>query len=167
MPNERHDFKSGSNQEPTSSEVIVRRLIDEGFSLGRLEVADELIAGELAEHQDYGPNHAPGPEGVKAVIASLHLAFSDFRLTIEDLVVVGELVWTRNVATGTHDGPFMGHAPTGRSIRVDVFDVLRVVGGKIVEHWGLPDRLGVLVQIGALRPAPPRSLTNREQSAAG
>jgi predicted ester cyclase len=139
---------------PADPEHVVRRLIDEGFSNGRLEVCDELVADDCAEHQDFGPGHAPGAEGVKAVIRSLRDAFSDFHLTIEDLVVAGDTVWTRNVATGTHDGIFAGNAPTGRPIRVDVFDVLRVVDGRIVEHWGVPDRLGALIQIGAMRPVP-------------
>ena len=151
MQNEQGDLKSGPNHQRTFPEAIVRRLIEEGFSLGRLEVVDELVADDLAEHQDYGPNHAAGPEGVKAVIASLHRAFSDFRLTIEDVCVAGNLVWTRNVATGTNDGPFLGYAPTGSAMRITVFDVLRVVAGKVVEHWGVPDRLGALVQIGAVR----------------
>jgi predicted ester cyclase len=132
-------------------EHVVRRLIDEGFSQGRLEVCDELVADAIAEHQDFGPDHAPGAEGVKDVIRSLRDGFSDFRLTIEDLVVAGDTVWTRNVATGTHDGRFAGNEPTGRPIRINVFDVLRVVDGRIVEHWGVPDRLAVLIQIGALR----------------
>lgn len=156
-------FYSTAQQPSASPEAIVRRLIAEGFSLGRLEVAGELIAEDLVEHQDYGPNHAPGPAGVKAVIASLHRAFSDFRLTIEDVAVAGDRVWIRNVATGTHDGPFLGYAASGRSIQVYVLNVLRALGGKIVEHWGVPDRLGVLVQIGALRlPAPPASRLNSE-----
>jgi hypothetical protein len=29
---------------------------------------------------------------------------------------------------------------------------MRVAGGKVVEHWGVPDRLGVLVQLGVLQP---------------
>src|SRR6476646_3775904 len=124
-------------------ESVVRRLIDEGFSDGRLEVADDLV-----EHQDYGADHAPGAEGVRAVIRSLRSAFPDFRLEIRDLVVAGDVVWTRNVATGTNDGSFLGNAPTGRRIRIDVFDVLRVVDGRVVEHWGVPDRLGVLFQLG-------------------
>jgi predicted SnoaL-like aldol condensation-catalyzing enzyme len=37
-------------------------------------------------------------------------------------------------------------------MRVTVFDVLRVVDDKIVEHWGVPDRLGVLIQLGILQP---------------
>ena len=152
MHNEQQDVEAGTSPPLTSPEAVVRRLIDEGLSLGRLEVADELIADDLAEHQDYGPNHAVGPAGVKAVIASLRRAFSDFRLTIEDVCVQGDMVWTRNTATGTRDGVFMGHAATSRSIQITVFDVLRVGAAKVVEHWGVPDRLGALMQIGALPP---------------
>jgi predicted ester cyclase len=137
---------------PSSPEAVVRRLIDEGFSAGRPEVIDELIADDLVEHQDYGPGHAPGAAGVKAVMASLHRAFPGFRLTIDDLVVAGDVVWIRNTATGVNDGSYMGHAPTGRPIRIDVFDMLRVVDGKVVEHWGVPDRLAALFQTGAVRP---------------
>lgn len=136
--------------EPLTPELVARRLIDEGFSQGHLDVCDELIADEIVEHQDYGPGHAPGAAGVKAVVTSLRRAFSDFRLEIEDLVVAGDMVWTRNVATGTNDGPYMGHPPSGRTFRIYVFDVMRVFGGRVVEHWGVPDRLGTLVQLGAI-----------------
>jgi predicted ester cyclase len=134
-----------------SPELIVRRLIDEGFSQGRLEVCDELISSELVEHQDFGPGHASGADGAKAVIVSLRRAFSDFQLRIEDLVVADDTVWIRNVATGTNDGSYMGHPPTGKPIRIEVYDVLRVSDGQIVEHWGVPDRLGALLQTGLVQ----------------
>ena len=140
---------NGDRDGTSTPEHVVRRLIDEAFSQGRLNVCDELIADDLFEHQDYGPGHPPGAAGVKAVVASLRRAFSDFRLEIEDMVVVGDTVWTRNVASGTNDGPYMGHPPSGRRFRVYVFDVLRVVGGRVTEHWGVPDRAGVLAQLGA------------------
>jgi predicted ester cyclase len=135
-----------------SPEAVARRLIEEGFNAGNLDVADELTAPELVEHQDFGPNHASGAEGVKAVIASLHRAFSDFHLEIDDLAVDGDKVWLRMLASGTNDGSFMGHPPTGRPMRTDVFDVLRVEDGRIVEHWGVPDRLGVLFRLGLFQP---------------
>jgi predicted ester cyclase len=131
-------------------DAVLRRLIDEGFTGGRLAVADEVIDPAIVEHQDFGPDHAAGPEGVKAVIGSLRRAFSDFRLDIEDIAVEGDVAWSRNVATGTNDGSFMGHAPTGRKIRIDVIDVVRVHNGLITEHWGVPDRLGALRQLGLL-----------------
>lgn len=138
-------------------ESVIRRLIDEGFTRGRLEVADELVGDHVIEHQDFGPEHADGPEGVKAVISSLRRAFSDFELAIEDLVVDGDTVWIRNVATGTNDGHYLGNEPTGRRIRISVFDMARVVDGRIVEHWGVPDRLAVLFQLGLLPPRAARA----------
>jgi predicted ester cyclase len=130
----------------------LRRLINEGFSEGRLEVADELVSDDCVEHQNYGPGHAPG---ARSVIGSLRAAFPDFRLVVQDLAVHGDVVWARNVASGTNHGSFMGHQPTGRSMRVDVIDVVRVRDGRIVEHWGVPDRLSALMQLG-LAPSPQR-----------
>ena len=106
----------------------------------------------MVEHQNFGPNHAPGAEGVKAVIASLRRAFSDFHLEIDDLTVEEGTVWLRMTGTGTNDGSFMGNPPTGRTMRTDVFDSLRVENDRIVEHWGVPDRLGTLFQLGLARP---------------
>src|SRR5262245_35902568 len=111
------------NAEVLSSEEVVRRLLDEGFSRGRVEVVDELVAAGMQEHQLREPGHPAGPAGVKAVIASLRSAFSDFQLSIQDLAIVGNVVWTRNLATGVHDGPFRSRPPTGRRIAITVFDV--------------------------------------------
>ena len=134
------------------AERVVRKLIEEGFNLGNLEVVDAITSPDLVEHQNFGPDHAPGAAGVRAVVESLRRAFSDFRLAIEDLAVSGDTVWLRMAATGTNDGSFMGHAPTGRPIRIDVFDAIRVENGRMVEHWGVPDRLGVLLQLGLMGP---------------
>jgi predicted ester cyclase len=133
-------------------ETVARRLIEEGFNQGNLDVCDELNSGDLVEHQSFGPDHAPGPEGVKAVIRSLRQAFGDFHLEIEDLTVAGDKVWLRMTGSGTNDGSFMGNAPTGRRMRTDVFDIVRVQHGRIVEHWGVPDRLSVLFQLGLAKP---------------
>ena len=66
----------------------------------------------------------------------------------EDLAVAGDRVWVRFVASGTNLGPFMGNPPTKKKIRVDVIDVVRFQDGKIVEHWGVPDQLGLMFQLG-------------------
>jgi predicted ester cyclase len=137
---------------PPRPEALVRRLIEEGFNQGNLDVADELISPAMIEHQNFGPNHAPGADGVKAVIASLRRAFSDFHLAIDDITVDDDTVWLRMTGTGTNDGSFMGNPPTGRTMRTDVFDSLRVEDDRIVEHWGVPDRLGALFQLGLARP---------------
>ena len=136
----------------TDAENVVRKLIEEGFNEGNLEVVDAITSPGLAEHQNFGPDHAPGAAGVRAVVESLRRAFPDFHLAIEDLAVSGDTVWLRMTATGTNDGSFMGHAPTGRPMRIDVFDAIRVENGRMVEHWGVPDRLGVMLQLGLMGP---------------
>ena len=50
---------------------------------------------------------------------------------------------------GTATGPFFG-PPSGRPVDFTVIDVARIVGGRIVEHWGVPDRFAMLAQTGIL-----------------
>ena len=52
-------------------------------------------------------------------------------------------------STGTHTGPGLGE-PTGRTWRITVFDIGRFEDGKLVEHWGVPDRFTQMAQLGLL-----------------
>ena len=74
--------------------------------------------------------------------------FPDLRLTIEDTTVEGDKVWISMRARGTNNGSIMGKPPTGKKMEIGVFDVCRVKDGKIVEHRGVPDQLGMLEQVG-------------------
>ena len=139
-------------RDASAHELIVRRIIEEGFNEGNLETLGELTSPDLVEHQDFGPAHAAGAAGVKAVVTSLRRAFTDFHLAIDDLVVDGDTVWLRMTATGVNEGSFMGHPPTGRAFQIQVFDVIRLEDGLMVEHWGVPDRLAVLLQLGLVAP---------------
>ena len=135
-----------------SNVAAFRRLIEEGFSQGRLAVVDELVADDTIEHQR---GLKPGREGVKETISTLRSWFSDFHVEVADVAEAGDLVWARNVATGLNTGSIMGRPATGRSMPIDVYDTARFRDGKLVEHWGVPDQLGMLLQLGLVpgRPA--------------
>lgn len=133
-----------------SNEKLYRRLIEEVFNRGNLQVADELVATGSVEHQQ--PGMGDGPEGVKRVATTLRGAFPNFTLTIEDLVVDGDRVWARQRGGGTNLGSFFGHPATGKTAYIEVFDVVRFEDGKVVEHWGVPDQLGMLIQLGHAAP---------------
>lgn len=142
------------NSDPTVERNIAatRRLIDEGFSKGRLEVCDELVAADQVEHQR---GLDSGIDGAKATIATLHQWFSAFELRIEDLVASNDTVWIRATARGVNTGSVFGRPPTGRPFTITVFDQLRFRDGRLVEHWGVPDQLGMLIQVGLFgRPEP-------------
>jgi predicted ester cyclase len=131
-----------------------RKLIDVGFTKGDLSVVDELGSPAGIEHQR---GNKPGIEGTKATITTLHTWFSDFELTIVKLAADGDTVWSLNRARGVNTGSIMDFPPTGKSFEIDIMDVVRFEDGKMVEHWGVPDQLGMLMQLG---------LVQRPQSAA-
>jgi predicted SnoaL-like aldol condensation-catalyzing enzyme len=126
---------------------LFRRLLVEGFGGGNVDVVDELFAPDYREHQ---PGFSPGPEGVKGAIRYLHGAFPDFTMTVEDVVVDGDKIWGRMRARGTNLGPIMGRPPTGKVMDITVIDICRFADGKLVEHWGVPDRFAQMEQLGLL-----------------
>lgn len=132
-----------------SNETIYRRLIDEGFNQGHLAVVDELVAADSREHQR---GSGDGVEGTKSTIKYLRSAFPDFTITIDELMVAGDKVWARQRGGGTNSGSFAGRPATGRVAFTDVIDVVRIQDGKIVEHWGVPDQLGMMMQLGHVSP---------------
>lgn len=124
-----------------------RRLIEVGIGQGDLSVLDELMAEDIVEHQR---GNRSGRDGAREVAATLHRWMSDFSLTIEDLAVSGDTVWTRNRARGTNTGAVMGNPPSGAPVEVDVIDILRFEDGLAVEHWGIADQVGLMLQVGAM-----------------
>jgi predicted ester cyclase len=79
----------------------------------------------------------------------VHRAVPDVSFTIEDSAQQGDTIWVRVRARGTATGPFFG-PPSGRPVDFTVLDVARVVDGRIVEHWGVPDRFAMLARTGVL-----------------
>ena len=130
--------------------AVARRFFDEVINAGRVEVVDELIAAKFVDHEEIGVPSADPRSDLKAWLLSLHDAFPDYHVTIEDTIAEGEKVFVRGTATGTHRGAFHGIEPTGRGVHYAMMDVLRVVDGRIVEHWGLADTEALAAQLGLL-----------------
>jgi predicted ester cyclase len=131
-----------------------KRVIEEGFSRGDVRVLDELMAADCLEHQRGLP---PGRQGAKQTIETLHRWMSEFSLSIVEVAASGDTVWSINRARGVNTGSIMGNPPTGKACEIDVIDVARFRDGQIVEHWGVADQLGMLIQLGlvpARQPAP-------------
>ena len=82
--------------------------------------------------------------------AQLHAAFPDSQRTVEDQFADDIHVVTRWTATGTHQGTFMGIAPTGKRVTITGISIHRIADGRIVEEWQEWDSLGLMQQIGVL-----------------
>jgi len=127
------------------NKALFLRLIEEGFNKGRLSVVDEVVAFEVKEHQR---GNRDGSVGTKEVISTLRSWFPDLLMQAEDIVASGDKVWARSKATGTNLGSIMMMPPTGKKMDITVIDIVRFKDGKIAEHWGVPDQLGMMLQTG-------------------
>jgi SnoaL-like polyketide cyclase len=79
-------------------------------------------------------------------------AFPDFHAEIHWQLVDGDRVTTYKTYYGTHDGPFLGIAPTHRKIHFESVDVMPVRNGQITDHWGVGNLLSLMQQIGGWTP---------------
>ncbi|MBA2577220.1 MAG: ester cyclase [Actinomycetota bacterium] len=141
---------STSSANRSEAFTVIQRIFDEGFATGDISVVDELCSPDLLEHQFGLVGEGPDAiQKVKQAIQGLHQTVPDISFAIEDSVEQGDTVWVRVRARGTASGPYFG-PPSGRPIDITVIDVARVVDGRIVEHWGVPDRFAMLAQTGAL-----------------
>lgn len=134
--------------------VTLRRFPLEILNEGKIDVIDEVLAADYVEHSPFG--YPATREGAKSFVRDFRSAVPDLKYTVNREISEGDFVVQHVTASGTLKGEFMGMPATGKSATWDEVHIVRVVGGRGVEHWGLVDQLGMLQQLG-LAPAPPQS----------
>jgi predicted ester cyclase len=112
------------------------------------DVADDFFAPDFVSHNN-PPGFPAGVDGVKRFFTMFRDAFPDVAVEIDEIVVEGDRVAVATTFTGTHEGELMGMAPTRRRVSVTGIDIVRVSGGRIVEHRGLTDIVGLMRQLTA------------------
>jgi steroid delta-isomerase-like uncharacterized protein len=99
--------------------TISRRVTEEGFAQGKVEVIEELVAEDVVNHDETVPPEIPsGREGIKVLAQGYKTAFPDMVVAVEDQIAEGDKVATRWTARGTHQGDLMGIPATGKEARV-------------------------------------------------
>jgi predicted ester cyclase len=126
-----------------------RRFYEEVINQKHLAVVDEVAGANYVSHS-FPPGLPPGREGLKAFVSAFHAAFPDGHLSIDHMIAEGETVATRLTFRGTHTGDFMGIPPTGKQVAVLALDMARYADGKLVEHWGGPDQMSLMQQLGVI-----------------
>ena len=131
----------------TTNKDIVRHFNLEIIQNGNMGVFADLVSPEFI-NRTAAPGAPNGPEGFLAFFTGvLRKAFSDIQVDIHDQIEEDGKVVTRKTILGTHSGPFLGHAPTGRRIAIQVTDIVRIEQDKYIEHWGSADIHGALAQM--------------------
>jgi steroid delta-isomerase-like uncharacterized protein len=127
-----------------------RRLIEEAFSEGRLELLDEVCADGFVSHDPIAGDQ--DVDGVKQSFSGYREAFPDLTFTIDDIFAADDKVVMRWTGVGTFQNEFMGLEPTGQKgdpvtgMNIDRYDE----DGKLAETWGQWDTLTFMRDIGAI-----------------
>ena len=141
-----------SPAQATSNKATFRRFHD-AMNTGDAEVIsktiDELFEPDVLIRTPL-PVDATGAQAIKEVFGRLYRAFPDLHVTVEDLIEEGDKLVGRNSVTGTHQGEYIGLAPTGKSITYNEIFIFRFAGGRIAETWGVVDVFSQLRQLGAI-----------------
>jgi len=131
------------------NKTLMKRFVAEYQTNHDNDVLHELVSEDFVDHSAL-PGMPAGRDGVRVLFDAFHEAFAGFTAQIDDQVAELDKVVTRKSFRGRHVGEFMGLAPTGKDVRIEVIDIVRISGRRIVEHWNVVDQLGLLRQLGAL-----------------
>ncbi len=129
--------------------AVSRRLLEETFGAGNLDLVDELCVDDYVTHDPILGDQ--GRASVKETIAGYREAFPDLTFTVEDAVAADDKVVVRWRAEGTFEHEFMGQQPTGeKGEPVNGIGIDRFEDGKVAESWGQWDTLRFMRNIGAM-----------------
>ena len=85
---------------------------------------------------------------------TLQTGFSDRRWELHQAIAAHDTVVLHGTFHGRHTGPFMGQAPTSRSVTFGQVHILRFQDGLAIERWAVPDDLDLARHLGPT-PRPP------------
>ena len=137
------------------NKAVIRRLIEEVYNEGNLDVVDEGVAPDIFDHAAF-PEHQHSLNGFKHVMKWVRGIGPDTYYDIEDIIAVAEEVALRMTASGTQTGTLRGVPPTGKRFSVDYVHWFRLAEGKVAELWAVRDDLSRLQQLGLI-PVPGES----------
>lgn len=130
--------------------AVVERLLDAWNDSDFGTIEGELVAPDFVNHNPPPmPGVGPDRDGLLTAMRYMRQAFPDGRAELINLIAEDGKVVAHDIVRGTHQGDFMGTAPTGRSVGFEFVHIFRVADGRIVERWGLIDVMGLMTQIGA------------------
>ena len=132
------------------NKAVVRRLFDEVWNGGNLDVIPELYGTDFVAHYRPPVDFGEGLDGVRAAVQRMRTAFPDYHEEVRLLIAEGEFVVAWFTVTGTHEGD-LGHAPpTGKRFEIEEIAIFRLRDGKVVEQRGIPESWLLRQQLGLL-----------------
>ena len=129
---------------------LVRRMDEEIWNKGNLEIMDELYSPNFVWHFLPTGSETIGLDSLREEVRNHRKAFPDWTEEIKHIIAEGDLVVIHFVSKGTNEGSFMGNPPTGKTVQINEMSIFRIEDGKIAEQWLIPDLLSLNQQLGLI-----------------
>ena len=124
------------------------------LNAGDVDGFGDLLTDDFVEHEQI-PGLEASKDGVVTFFRMNIAAFPDLCMSAEDVLSSGDKVVARVRMTGTQHGDFMGIPATGKSIDVQLVDIIRFGDdGLAYEHWGVLDSMTMMQQLGVVPDSP-------------
>jgi len=128
--------------------VKIGRHFSEVLNQGNVEVIEEIYWPEYVLHAPIGTGDTVGYAGLRQRVVEFRTGFPDIQFTVESIIMEGDDASARWTLRGTHEGDFVGLAPTGRKVVVPGILMVRFAEGRIIEGWSGFDALDMMQQLG-------------------
>lgn len=128
--------------------ALAKRWFEEVWNQRRTETVHELMdPNGIGVGQDLPGVTINGPADFIRLHDRMMSAFSDFKITAEDIIGADDKVIVRWSAVATHSGDSLGVAATGRTVRFGGISIQQFKDGKLVRGWDNWDQLGLQQQL--------------------
>ena len=131
------------------SQIQAARLYYAFWNTGEARYAQAALATDFVD-RNLPAGRPQGPEGPLFASKNFRAAVPDLRVTVEEMLVVGDRVVGRLHFTGHFTGRFHNTAGDGRAVDFIATDIYRIANGRIAENWHLEDNLTLLQQLGVI-----------------
>ena len=126
---------------------LIRHMNEEIWNKGNLEMVDEIFSANFVQRFLPDGSETKGLDELRDHIRNHRRAFPDWTEEIKLIIADGDFVAIYFASTGTNEGSFLGNPPTGKQIHINEMSIFRIVEGKIVEQWLLPDLFSLNQQL--------------------
>ena len=121
-----------------NNKELVVSFFMEGYANHNYDYIMECVAENYIDHSPAGARSNADAVNILKIVEG---QFADLKIKVLDVFYENDMVATRILYDGIHNGTCMGIPATGKHISFEALENFKVADGKIVESWGYwPDK---------------------------
>jgi steroid delta-isomerase-like uncharacterized protein len=126
--------------------ALVQEFYERIWQRGEEGAAASLLTADFTFRGSLGPT-MHGREPFLGYVRTLRASLSDYACEIVTCVAEGQQAFARMQFSGTHTGPFLGFAPSGKRVAWQGAALFAFRAGRIADLWVLGDLAALEAQL--------------------